>query len=84
MVLTIKRRGLLQAAGIAATTYGAGMAFPGIRMAHAADAPKFKIALSNSYIGNKWRLEMERASMHINLRALAAKARALIKSDRGN
>src|ERR1700743_2770904 len=27
---------------------------------------------------------MERASMHINLRALAAKARALIKSDRGN
>jgi ribose transport system substrate-binding protein len=59
MVSTIKRRGLLQAAGLAATAGGTGLAFPGLRMARAAEARKFKIALSNSYIGNKWRLEME-------------------------
>ena len=59
MVSTIKRRGLFQVAGLAATAYGAGLVFPGVRTAGAAEARKFKIALSNSYIGNKWRIEME-------------------------
>ncbi|MBV8914544.1 MAG: ABC transporter substrate-binding protein, partial [Acetobacteraceae bacterium] len=46
------RRGLLAASG---TMLGAvALARPG-----AAQAKKFKIALSNSYIGNKWRIEME-------------------------
>jgi ribose transport system substrate-binding protein len=40
---------------------GAGLAALAPALARAADAPKkkFKIALSNSYIGNKWRIEME-------------------------
>lgn len=59
MVSIIKRRRLLQSAGMAVTATGAGLVFPGMYMARAADAPKVKIALSNSYIGNKWRLEME-------------------------
>lgn len=33
--------------------------FPSSRLASAAPAKKFKIALSNSFIGNKWRIEME-------------------------
>jgi ribose transport system substrate-binding protein len=50
------RRGLLQTMGI-----GAATAIPllGLRRSFAASPKKFKIALSNSYIGNKWRLEME-------------------------
>ncbi len=40
---------------------GAATAWLAPATARAADAPakKFKIALSNSYIGNKWRIEME-------------------------
>ncbi len=37
----------------------AASAFPSPRLAAAAPAKKFKIALSNSFIGNKWRIEME-------------------------
>jgi ribose transport system substrate-binding protein len=53
-----KRRGLMQAAGMTAAALGGGLAFPEIAAAQAG-AKKFKIALSNSYIGNKWRIEME-------------------------
>ena len=50
MPLQIGRRTLLQAAG-------AGLALPAL--AQQASGKKLKIALSNSYIGNKWRIEME-------------------------
>jgi len=62
MSITYSRRRLLQlgAAGAAAASL-AGL--PGFAEAAAAVAPitgrKLKIALSNSYIGNKWRIEME-------------------------
>lgn len=50
MGIQIGRRTLLQATV-------AGLALP--TLAQAAQGKKFKIALSNSYIGNKWRIEME-------------------------
>jgi ribose transport system substrate-binding protein len=37
----------------------AGLALTGPTAAESAPKKKFKIALSNSYIGNKWRIEME-------------------------
>jgi ribose transport system substrate-binding protein len=51
--ISVNRRSLLAigAGGFAATALR--------RSAHAAPAKKFRIALSNSYIGNKWRIEME-------------------------
>ncbi|HWI26753.1 MAG TPA: sugar ABC transporter substrate-binding protein [Stellaceae bacterium] len=59
MTSRFTRRDVLHAgmAGLA----GAGMVVHAPLLARAADAPKkkFKIALSNSYIGNKWRIEME-------------------------
>ena len=51
MINTLRRRTLL---GIAAAASTGALARPAI----AADK-KLKIALSNSYIGNKWRIEME-------------------------
>jgi len=50
------RRGVLQTMGL-----GMAAALPILhaRRGFAASPKKFKIALSNSYIGNKWRLEME-------------------------
>jgi ribose transport system substrate-binding protein len=59
MVETIRRRGLIQAGGLALAGLGTGLILPGARQARAANGAKFKIALSNSYIGNKWRIEME-------------------------
>ena len=50
MTLQITRRVLLQATG-------AGLALPAL--AQQSQAKRVKIALSNSYIGNKWRIEME-------------------------
>lgn len=56
MAFTIRRRLLLQGgAGMA----GAGMLGGRLARAQPAKGKKFKIALSNSFIGNKWRLEME-------------------------
>jgi ribose transport system substrate-binding protein len=58
MVQLVNRRLLLGAGGLGLTALlpiWAGIPTP----ARAAPAKKFKIALSNSYIGNKWRLEME-------------------------
>ncbi|HLI11253.1 MAG TPA: sugar ABC transporter substrate-binding protein [Alphaproteobacteria bacterium] len=55
----VSRRDLLRrgAAGLA----GAGLIglAPGLALGAPAAKKKFKIALSNSYIGNKWRIEME-------------------------
>src|SRR6185437_1214533 len=51
------RRTLLQAG--ATSLIGAGISSLAPRLAAAAPAKKFKIALSNSFIGNKWRIEME-------------------------
>ena len=58
MINAIERRVLLRAGG--ATLLGAGLAGSGLvtRPGLAASRP-YKIALSNSFIGNKWRLEME-------------------------
>lgn len=47
----------LGAAGLVGV--GAAGVFPSLRPVSAAPAKKFKIALSNSFIGNKWRIEME-------------------------
>ena len=55
MPIQIARRTLLQATV-------AGLALPALAqsaLAQPASGKKFKIALSNSYIGNKWRIEME-------------------------
>jgi ribose transport system substrate-binding protein len=59
MTRDLTRRAVLHA-GMAGAV-GAGMAWQAPGLALAAEAPKkkFKIALSNSYIGNKWRIEME-------------------------
>jgi len=56
MTNTLPRRGILQvgAGGLAALTIA-----PGLGRAAGAPDRKLKIALSNSYIGNKWRIEME-------------------------
>ena len=56
MTTTLSRRGILQAgaAGLAGAAIAPGLAMPAI-----AQGKKLKIALSNSYIGNKWRIEME-------------------------
>ena len=53
----LSRRGLLHAVGggLAGTALSAIAAHDGF----AAPAKKLSIALSNSYIGNKWRIEME-------------------------
>lgn len=58
MMGQIARRSFLYAAGVGLVGYGLGMA---PRLAFAASERKYKIALSNSYIGNKWRIEMENA-----------------------
>lgn len=50
------RRALLQTAGFGLAALPLMVARPSFA---ATDGKKFKIALSNSYIGNKWRLEME-------------------------
>ncbi|MGH7118122.1 MAG: hypothetical protein ACREFP_03875, partial [Acetobacteraceae bacterium] len=55
MVPYLSRRALLAASGGA--LIGAVAGAPG--GARAAEAKKLKIALSNSFIGNKWRIEME-------------------------
>ena len=59
MTSDVSRRQLLHAGmtGLA----GASLGLVAPQLARAADAPtkKFKIALSNSFIGNKWRIEME-------------------------
>lgn len=52
------RRGVLGLGAAGLVSVGAGtLPFP--QVASAAPAKKFKIALSNSFIGNKWRIEME-------------------------
>jgi ribose transport system substrate-binding protein len=62
MSFAISRRKILQmgAAGLASASLGG---YSGLALAAADPAPitgrKLKIALSNSYIGNKWRIEME-------------------------
>jgi ribose transport system substrate-binding protein len=53
MVHSLSRRSLLAATGAAALGLGA-LTYPSY-----AAGKKHKIALSNSYIGNKWRIEME-------------------------
>ena len=55
----VTRRKFLYGAGIGVV--GAGLPGMAPRFAAAATARKYKIALSNSYIGNKWRIEMENA-----------------------
>lgn len=52
MTIVLPRRSLLTAAG-------AGLLTAGLPNARADTGKKLKIALSNSYIGNKWRIEME-------------------------
>ena len=65
----VSRRGLIRTAGLAAATAGVA-ATTGPRRAAAATKP-YHIALSNSYIGNQWRVEM------VNLtKAYAAKYHA--------
>jgi ribose transport system substrate-binding protein len=62
MPIAVSRRRILQlgAAGLAGSTI---LSLPGLALAAEAAKPitgrKLKIALSNSYIGNKWRIEME-------------------------
>lgn len=59
MSITLSRRRILQlgASGLASASL---LSLPGIaRAADAITGRKLKIALSNSYIGNKWRIEME-------------------------
>lgn len=53
----IARRTLLRGTG--AGLIGAGLIGSGLATPALAQGRKFKIALSNSYIGNKWRIEME-------------------------
>jgi len=56
----LTRRGVLQLGAMGAAGLSALNLFPnGVTAANAATAKKFKIALANSYIGNKWRIEME-------------------------
>ena len=57
MTSYVNRRTLLRVGG--AGLAGAGLLTLPRRPAFAATGKKFKIALSNSYIGNKWRIEME-------------------------
>lgn len=56
MTILIQRRSVLRA-GMAGVTGLAATA--GIRPVRAQEGKKLRIALSNSYIGNKWRIEME-------------------------
>jgi ribose transport system substrate-binding protein len=56
MTFQATRRTLLQTAGLGLAALPLMVARPNLARA---DGKKFKIALSNSYIGNKWRLEME-------------------------
>ncbi len=53
------RRGVIGLGAAGLVGVAATGAFPSPRLASAAPAKKFKIALSNSFIGNKWRIEME-------------------------
>ncbi len=56
----LTRRGVLQLGAMGAAGLSALNLFPnGVTAANAATAKKFKIALANSFIGNKWRIEME-------------------------
>jgi ribose transport system substrate-binding protein len=58
MGLDIGRRALVRGAGLV----GASLALPALHrpaLAQPATGKPLKIALSNSYIGNKWRIEME-------------------------
>ncbi len=57
MIEPHSRRHVLRAGAIAGAALGTGWLLPQ-RSVRAADR-KFRIALSNSFIGNKWRLEME-------------------------
>ena len=57
MIEPYSRRHVLRAGAIAGAALGTGWLLPQ-RSVRAADR-KFRIALSNSFIGNKWRLEME-------------------------
>ncbi|GAB0113948.1 sugar ABC transporter substrate-binding protein [Acidisoma sp. C75] len=57
MTYPATRRALLQTAGLGLAGLPFLVAQPGL--AAAATGKQYKIALSNSYIGNKWRLEME-------------------------
>jgi ribose transport system substrate-binding protein len=54
---SMSRRAMLRVAGTG--LIGAGLASGGLAMPAVAQGKKLKIALSNSYIGNKWRIEME-------------------------
>jgi len=56
MISNVTRRGLLRAA--AAVTAISGFTIIETPAARAAGKP-YRIALSNSFIGNKWRIEME-------------------------
>ncbi|MGA9868516.1 MAG: sugar ABC transporter substrate-binding protein [Acetobacteraceae bacterium] len=56
MITFTSRRKLI--AGTAAAAFAAALPVPAFAQA-ATPGKKFKIALSNSYIGNKWRIEME-------------------------
>jgi len=59
MTVQFTRRGVLGlgAAGLVGIGTSGTLSFP--QAASAASGKKFKIALSNSFIGNKWRIEME-------------------------
>ncbi|MBX5471960.1 MAG: ABC transporter substrate-binding protein [Acetobacteraceae bacterium] len=57
MTNKLHRRVLLRASGLALAS--ASLAAAPFAHSRAANKKKFKIALSNSYIGNKWRIEME-------------------------
>src|SRR3984885_4505866 len=56
MAISIQRRSILRTgmAGLAAAATASSL-----RSARAQEGKKLRIALSNSYIGNKWRIEME-------------------------
>lgn len=56
MTVQFTRRGVLGLGAAGLVGFGA---LPFTRAASAASDKKFKIALSNSFIGNKWRIEME-------------------------
>ena len=58
MTGSFTRRGILRVGATGLIGLGVAGASP-LTAAAAEEAKKFKIALSNSYIGNKWRIEME-------------------------
>ena len=59
MSYDLTRRRVLGSAGLATLSLGVGLPFRTARAAAPITDRKLKIALSNSFIGNKWRLTME-------------------------